>query len=207
MLGQADLLRQRMQKQGLTQEAQIAAAVVSSAKRMNTMIQELVDSARLEAGQVALNKKRTDMTQLVRDVVDRMANREERARVAVEAPAAALLVFVDAERIERVITNLLSNALKYSPSDSPAVLHLAPQGDKLVLSVTDRGVGIQAEDIPHLFQRFYRAKTAQRHEGLGLGLYISRLIAEAHGGRVWVESEVNKGSTFHLALPIVKPEI
>ena len=105
----------------------------------------------------------------------------------------------DAARLDRVIDNLLENALKYS-HDQPVRVVVARQGTEGVVSVIDQGVGIPAPELPHLFQRHYRATTAGSTKGLGLGLYAARLIVEAHGGRIWAQSEAGKGSAFHFAL-------
>src|SRR5690606_26668772 len=101
-------------------------------------------------------------------------------------------------RIERALVNLLTNALKYSPPGSPVRLLIRNRADSVLISVVDQGIGIGSEDLPRIFNRFARARNSS---GLGLGLYVTRLIAEAHGGRVWVESLPGKGSTFHLCLP------
>jgi signal transduction histidine kinase len=98
--------------------------------------------------------------------------------------------------------NLITNALKYSPPDSPVVVRVELTVDQAVVSVIDRGAGIGSRELKQLFDRFYRAGNTDETEGLGLGLYITRLIVEAHGGRVWAESELGKGSTFRISLPL-----
>jgi signal transduction histidine kinase len=110
---------------------------------------------------------------------------------------------VDIERFERATINLITNALKYSPPESTVVVRVSRSNEEALVSVHDQGWGIPADELPYVFDRFYRAKTGKKvGEGLGLGLYIARLIAEAHGGRIWVESEVGKGSTFVFSLPL-----
>ena len=101
-----------------------------------------------------------------------------------------------------MLANLVGNALKYSERDRPVVVRVDEAPGEVIIAVVDRGEGIAAAEQARLFQRYYRAEDQRRqHEGLGLGLYISRLIVEAHRGRIWVESEVGKGSTFAFALP------
>jgi len=95
----------------------------------------------------------------------------------------------------------LSNAMKYSPPETEVVVTAEIQHGEVTVSVTDSGAGIAREELSHLFERFYRAKGTRKAEGLGLGLYITKMLVEAMGGRIWVESEVGKGSTFSFALP------
>jgi PAS domain S-box-containing protein len=202
VLGTASLLRQWLDEKGLAHQASSAATIVDSAKRMAAMIQDLVESARLESGRLALQQEPTDLAQLVFAIVGRMGTAADRDRIIVDAPKRLPPVAVDRERIERVIVNLLANALKYSAPETPVTLLLDERGTAVVAAVSDQGVGIPPEDIPHLFQRYYRARTGRKAEGLGLGLYIARLIVEAHGGQIWVESEPGRGSTFTLTLPL-----
>ena len=126
-----------------------------------------------------------------------------RKRVRIEATDDLPTVTADPERIERVVANLLGNALKYSPPGKEVVVHVATDREGVVVSVVDRGVGILAEDLPRVFDRFYRAAKGRTTEGLGLGLYIARLVVEAHGGRIWVESPgPDQGSRFSFTLPL-----
>jgi len=200
VIGATAFLARTLGEKGMRTEARYAESALKSAKRMNLMIQELVDSAWLESGHVEMRKEEIDLPSMVAEIAERVGTPEDRARIGVEAPVAMPPVPADPERIERVIVNLLTNALKYSPAASPVVLRVAQRGGDALLAVTDRGVGIPAEDIPHLFHRYYRARTAGKREGLGL--YITRLIVEAHGGKVWVESEVGRGSTLGFTLPL-----
>ena len=102
--------------------------------------------------------------------------------------------------------NMLSNALKYSDPGTPVCLQAREKDGQVVVTISDQGKGIAPEDLPHLFERFYRAKGTRKTEGIGLGLYITRVLVEAHGGRLWVESEVGKGSTFFFTLPVAQEE-
>jgi len=202
IMGQAGWLERTLEAQGNQREAASAQAIVKGAKRMNTMIQELMESARLETGRMEIRKRPTDLLGLIRDLLDRVGTLEDRSRLRLEAAEALPEVPLDPDRIERALVNLLTNALKYSPPDKQVVVRVGRLPDMALVSVIDQGPGIPPEELPHLFQRFYRAKVGQQTEGLGLGLYITRLIVEAHDGRIWVESEVGKGSTFSFALPL-----
>lgn len=203
LVGMADWLRRALDNKGLESEAHGADMILTNAKRMNSMIQDLVDSVRLESGQVELHKGMRDLLQLIRNIVERVGSLEERRRIRVEAPEWVPPVAIDADRLERVVVNLVTNALRYSPPETPVVVRVGCTRDRAIVSVSDQGVGVPPEDLPHIFDRFYRARTGKKaEEGLGLGLYIARLLVEAHGGRIWCESEVGKGSTFSFSIPI-----
>ena len=167
----------------------------------------LRDSAHLEWGGLQIHKEPTALLQLIYDVVQRTGTVEERKRIQVECPEWVPTVDVDPERIERAVMNLITNALKHSPSDKPVIIHLRRDDDHAVISVADQGAGIDPQDLPHLFEKGYRSKGMHRSEGLGLGLYITRMLVEAHDKRIRVESELGKGSTFSFTLPLAQPVI
>ena len=100
------------------------------------------------------------------------------------------------------MTNLLTNALKYSEPETPIIIAAEQTGEEATVSITDRGTGIDPGDLPHIFERFYRVPGARKTESVGLGLYITKMLVEALGGRIWAESEPGKGSTFHFRLPL-----
>jgi len=202
ILGQAELCERRLAKAGLERERAGAAAIIAAARRMNTLIQDLVDAARSESGQLQLNRQRLDPRAFATDLKERLASLLETERIHVEIPPGLPAVWADPDRLERILTNLWSNALKYSAPSTPVTVTARQEGGLVILSITDRGPGIPPEDLPRLFQRYFRtAAGRERREGVGLGLYISRRLVEAHGGRIWVESQVGKGSTFSFSLP------
>ena len=102
-----------------------------------------------------------------------------------------------------IVRNLLENAQKFSAPETPINVTARQEGEEVDIAVTDRGIGIAPDDQPHIFDRFYRVEQMRKAEGTGLGLYITKRLVEAHGGRIWVESEVGKGSTFSFTLPLV----
>ncbi|MHB0871215.1 MAG: sensor histidine kinase, partial [Chloroflexota bacterium] len=134
----------------------------------------------------------------------RLAGVLEMDRVRLDLPIEVPPVSGDPNRLERIFTNLLSNALKYSPSDTEVVVTGTAADGEVTVSVIDRAVGIPKEDQTHLFQRYYRARGARKTEGLGLGLYITRMLVEAHGDRIWVESGAGQRSSFSFTLPTGK---
>ncbi len=202
--GQSQLLQQMLVSAGFDGRAQRSVrAIVVGAKRMGAMIQDLVDSTRLEAGQLRLERHPTELRPFVLDLLQRSAVVLEVSRVATEIPADLPPLDADPNRLERILVNLLSNALKYSPGGTEVRVGAEREAQQVRIWVQDRGMGILPEDLPHIFERFYRAKGVRKTEGLGLGLYITRMLVEAHGGRIWVESETGKGSTFSFTLPVV----
>jgi signal transduction histidine kinase len=202
ILGTAELLRRSLVEQSLSRDARFAETIATSARRMDSMIRELVDSARLEAGGFEMNRVPTNLRELIAEIVQRVGTTEDQARLQIESPPALPLVAADVDRLERAIVNLVTNALKYSPPTSPVVIRLEHGKAEVVIAVIDQGVGIPLEEQPRVFDRHYRAKGVGSVAGLGLGLYIARLIVAAHNGRIWVESSVGKGSVFRIALPL-----
>jgi signal transduction histidine kinase len=171
-------------------------------QRMRLMLEGLSESTSLEAPGAELQRQACDLRGLIANVVDSLDDaRAPRITLATdEAPGHEVLG--DAARLERVIANLLSNALEYSPPGSPVAARLTRRGSNVELEVIDRGIGLNPENMAMLFTKYYRgADGPSRAGGLGLGLYIAQRIVEAHGGRIEVASELGKGSTFRLILP------
>jgi PAS domain S-box-containing protein len=205
--GQAQLLLRALDKAGLTgAEHKSAESILTSARRMNSMIQDLVDAARQEVGVLALERRPVDLPATLLDLIERLAATLDTGRIRVVAPPDLPHVLADPGRLERILTNLLSNALKYSTPETEVTVTLRQRDGEVVTSVQDRGPGIPPDELPQLFQRYYRARAARtRPEGIGLGLYITRMLVEAHGGRIWAESEPDVGSTFSFSLPLAQP--
>ena len=176
-----------------------AEAIYMAAQRMNRMIQDLVESARLESGQLVLQRIPIEVASFANEVVQRLSFSMDTDRVSVELVGPPSTVNADPDRLDRILTNLISNAIKYS--DDQVRVEVSGNGDEVRISVVDRGQGIHPDDLPHIFERYWRSKHTQRKEGLGLGLYIARMLVEAHGGRIWAETELGKGSTFTFTLP------
>ena len=200
IMGRTQMLLRALTKQGLEREAHSAQIVFASSHRMNDMIEGLLDRSRLEAGQGALCQNPVDLVQLATRIIDQTVLSDARTQIQLEG-VLELSVVVDATQIERVLVNLLTNALKFSPPASPVLVRVYRDGKCALVSVADQGNGIDSQDLPHLFEKHYRARGHSLAAGSGLGLYISKLIIEAHGGRLWGESELGVGSCFTFALP------
>jgi signal transduction histidine kinase len=170
------------------------------------MLSDLVDTAHLESGQVRLERRPVDLASFLADLEGHLGETLALDRVTIDIPESVPPVHVDPRSFERIVVNLLSNALKYAPPPSPVVVSAAAHGREVVVSVADRGPGISPQDLPHLFEKYFRASATRTKEGLGLGLYSTRLLVEAHGGRIWADSVVGRGTTFHVALPAAPAE-
>jgi len=178
-------------------ERRAAQRIVTGAHHMSSMITDLVESARLETGKVVMEKRAVDLVAIVRETLPMLGAQASRVSLVCEIPVAA--VMGDALRLERAVGNLLSNALKYS--DAQVDVRLWCERGCAKLSVRDRGPGIPENELPRVFERYYRAAgSTSSSEGLGLGLYISRLIVEALGGSISVASTPGDGSTFEITL-------
>jgi signal transduction histidine kinase len=176
-------------------------AILESSCQMTRMLEDLTDSARLDAGQgIDLQKEPVDLGRFLAERAKRFSLSADQDRVSFDIPANLPPVSADPECLERIFSNLIGNALKYTQSP---VLVTAAEGEREVeVSIADQGKGIPPEEQPRLFDRFYRASSAGSRKGTGLGLYIVRMLVEAQGGSVRVESAVGKGSTFTFTLSI-----
>ena len=178
-------------------------AIVFAATQMNSMIRDLVDSMRIESHQLELSTVPVDLAKLVTDMKDRLTRVLETERIRIERPPELPLVAGDPDRLERILMNLLTNALKYSDSDTEVVVGFHQEGSEVVTSISDRGDGIAREELKRLFTRYGKPRGQRRRtDSLGLGLYITKGLVEAHGGRIWVESQLGHGSTFSFTVPV-----
>jgi protein-histidine pros-kinase len=195
----------RMQAQRLLSRVEEASvregllAILTSTTRMESMIRDLVEAARLEGA--PLEKRPIDLGSFLRELLTRAADVVDANRIEVEI-AEVPPVAADPTALERILTNLVSNALKYSPPNAVVRVRAEPREGEVVVAVIDEGAGIPPGDLPHLFERFWRARPRGRTEGLGLGLFITKQLVTAHGGRIWVDTEPGRGSTFFFSLPI-----
>jgi signal transduction histidine kinase len=206
--GYAQLLRETLIREACGESAALMCdEVLKGAQRMNRMIEELVEMARLEGGKLVPKLSALPLGAFVEQLLGRLQGVRlkgslETDRLIVVVPADLPPVLVDPDLLERILLNLLSNAMKYSPPESPVRLETRCMDGEVLVSVADRGIGISPEDQSRLFERFCRPKGVRRADSVGLGLYITRMLVEAHGGRIRVESELGKGSTFSFTLPV-----
>ena len=179
--------------------------ILRSAEQMNRLIQDLLDATRLQSGQLALEIIPTRPATIVSDAVDILLPLAVHAGITLETdvPENIAPVPVDKLRLQQVLSNLIGNALKFTPRGGTVRLSVMPREDAVVFEVADTGQGIAAEQLPHIFGRFWQAQRTDRR-GLGLGLAIARGIVEAHGGSISVESRVGAGSRFAFTIPQVQ---
>jgi signal transduction histidine kinase len=179
-----------------------AESIQRFSARMNRLIGDLLDVTSIEAGVLAVEPKPEDATQLVRDTVEAFQLAASAKGLSLDAHVArdSLLARLDHERILQVLANLLSNAIKFTPEGGRVSIRVEPLGEDVRFSVTDTGPGVPEENLERIFERFWQVRTSDKR-GLGLGLYISRCIVEAHRGRIWAESRPGAGSTFFFTLP------
>jgi two-component system OmpR family sensor kinase/two-component system sensor histidine kinase BaeS len=169
---------------------------------LSRLVDDLRALAQAEAGQLKLEQESTDLADLLRGVVAsfHLQAESQGQTLSLELPEAALMVDADRQRVRQVVANLVSNALRHAPESGRVTVSASLGSDEARVSVSDNGPGIAPEDLAHLFDRFWRGGKP-RAEGSGLGLAISRELVRAHGGRIWVESVVDQGTTFHFSLP------
>jgi len=182
------------------------ARIQRYAARMNRLIGDLVDVASIDAGKLAVTPARGDANALIVEAVDTFQSAASARGLALEAERAdcPLPATFDPERLLQVLVNLLTNAIKFTSEGGRIRVRGERAGDEVRISVSDTGVGIPGHLLEAVFERFWQVGTNDRR-GVGLGLYISKRIVEAHGGRIWVESAMGQGSTFHFMIPVAGP--
>jgi signal transduction histidine kinase len=174
----------------------------SQTARLGRLVDELLDVSRIESGKLEFQLAPVDLAQLAQEVANRLQMTTPHHTLGVDLEEAVEPVTADRDHLEQVLDNLMSNAIKFSPDGGTIRVRLRDQGDSVVLSVEDPGVGIAVEKLEAVFGLFYQAEdpVSRRTGGLGLGLYISKEIITRHGGRIWAESQPGQGSTFFVAL-------
>jgi two-component system phosphate regulon sensor histidine kinase PhoR len=206
-LASIKLLAETLQEGGI-EDAGVASEFLqkidAEVDKLSQLAVELGELSRIESGEVAFDIKPCPVSQIAHQASDRVRPLAERAslELSLDIPPDIPSVLADRERIEQSLVNLLHNAIKFTPPSGRVGLSAEVHGDKVAISVTDTGIGIPADDLPRIFERFYKADKARAGGGTGLGLAIAKHIVQSHGGDIWVESTEGKGSTFTFTLPI-----
>ncbi|MDP6451971.1 MAG: ATP-binding protein, partial [SAR202 cluster bacterium] len=185
------------------QAKEMASELHDQTEQMVELTERLLELTRLQSGRLSLTWHWVDLRDLIDAQVSQFDNISERHTVRFEAPSYTVRVRADTTRVTQAVANLINNAIKYSPAGGEIVVQLEEDMDEVVITVSDHGLGIPKEVQGRLFQPFYRVQQAETRgiEGLGLGLALTKAIVDAHGGRIWVESEVGEGSAFYIAMP------
>ncbi|MFL5582959.1 MAG: sensor histidine kinase, partial [Gemmatimonadaceae bacterium] len=208
IIAQASMM-QRVEPEPERRDETPRLVITRSAQRMNSLIQDLLDVAVVEAGQMKVDRARVSALELAHDVAEAgkllasSAKRELRFEAGQDIPA----VWGDRNRLLRVFDNLIGNALKFTKEGGHITIGAAVKDEMVMFSVADTGPGIPPEHVAHIFDRFWQAAGRASRLGAGLGLPITRGIVEAHGGHIWVESMVGRGTTFFFTIPIAPAEI
>lgn len=207
----ADVERAMHVPQGSSDQLVALEEALQETTRMASLVESLLTLARADEGRFDLHRERIEILPLVRDVYETALILGEEAGIKVTMPTAHdATVDGDPTRLRQLLLNLITNAIKYTPQGGEAELSLVRTDDEVIFSVRDTGIGIAAADLPHIFERFYRADRVRsrmdERGGFGLGLSISQWIAQAHGGSLVVQSRLHRGSTFTVTLPLPSDE-
>jgi two-component system phosphate regulon sensor histidine kinase PhoR len=179
---------------------------------LTQIVSELLQLSRVESGKVPFQMQSTKPDEIINPAVERLLLQADRAELSInlECPPGLPAILADPARLEQVVVNLLHNAIKFTPSGGEIRIKVRQQDDDhqdggmVLFSISDTGIGIESEDLPRIFERFYKVDRARSSGGTGLGLAIARHTVEAHGGVIWAESVAKHGSTFYFTIPIAK---
>ncbi|MDQ3008253.1 MAG: PAS domain-containing sensor histidine kinase [bacterium] len=200
--GYTQVLQRRFGNEGNQKAVQMLSKMDDQLKKLTSLIGDLLDVTRVDGGKLQFHEGFFDFNELVNDIVDEMQLTTTKHSI-LKNLATTKVISGDRDRIGQVITNLLSNAIKYSPNNEKIFVKASGDKKNITLTVQDSGIGVPKKNQNKVFERFFRGGDAEdTYAGLGLGLFISSEIVKRHGGRIWVESEVGKGSTFCFSLPI-----
>lgn len=176
--------------------------MLHSNKDMLGLVNALLEVYKYESGQLFLCKSQQCIQELIIQTIKEVQTLIDNKNIEVKLDINEIRVLIDKQEIKRVIANIFGNAIKFTPRGGLITVTLEKENNDITLTFKDNGPGIPEEDIPHLFKRFSQGTSKKRSTGTGLGLYLSRQIVEAHGGKIWVESQLGKGSSFKFTIPI-----
>lgn len=204
--GYTQLAKTLIRENDLRTSEEYLEIALDQIERMSRLILELLDVSRIETGRLEIRREPIDWPAFVRNVVHRHQTAVSDRMFRMELPEGTKLVQGDRDRLEQVLTNLLENAVKYSPEGSSITVGVKDDGDGVITWISDQGIGIPNDELTLVFERFHRGRqvSSTNYGGLGLGLYITRQIVERHGGTIWVESREGAGTTFYFTLPAVQ---
>lgn len=204
LLGYAEMLDEALHSRDMTEVELLLQRLSTTAHSVYALVTNYLDFSRLKAGQLSLLREPVQLDALVLRLVRQYETDTQRRRlnIKVEAHPRPLTISADSLALERIIANLLSNAVKFTPEEGHITIRIAEEAREVVITVSDTGSGIAAEELPHLFDKYHQTPSPRRREGIGLGLYIVKMLTEAHGGRVTVTSTPGQGSHFSVFFPV-----
>jgi K+-sensing histidine kinase KdpD len=199
---EAYVLDRKLAKGDHSELRSTAARIIRNVEFLDRMVQTLLDSRAIGEGGFEINRRPTELRALLEQVIDRVVSTRDCGRVILDAPFPITLP-IDELRIGSVVANLIGNALKYTPEHAEIVVKLEAGALAAQISVSDAGPGLTRSETVHIFDKYYRGAHADGRDGRGLGLYASKVIVEAHGGRIGVDSVEGAGSKFYFDLPAI----
>lgn len=212
ILGNSEFLKHNLQKYNDTdkdgkklsaeQTLDILDKIIQQAARLNRLISEMLEITHMHSEDFRLKyRENVNIVKLTQQIVENQSQASKRA-IRLDTNQESIVATADDARVEQVLNNLIGNAIKYSPQDTPIELRLEKLDNKVIVAIADKGSGISEEAQQHIFERFYRANQKAQSDGLGLGLYITHELITKMGGHIWLESQVGQGSTFYFSLPL-----
>jgi PAS domain S-box-containing protein len=193
---------------GKTDPKEIAEKALVSIKRMDRLIQDLLDVAKIDSSDLSVNKKSQDISRLLTEAIEmlRPIAKSKHVTIKMDLPLEKVVILCDYDRIYQLFSNIVGNAIKYSTEKGIVQIEMKLDQKEVIFRISDSGPGIKNDDITHIFEPYWQAPEGKKREGVGLGLFISKKIVQGHGGRIWVESAETKGSTFCFSLPLNEDE-
>jgi signal transduction histidine kinase len=177
---------------------------IKQVKKLSGLITNLLDVSKIQAGKLVLDTSEIDINNLVEEIVNNLQHTTKNQSLQYNKKGKPLLVNGDKERLAQVLINIIGNALKYSGENGKIFISAVRKGKNIVVNILDEGIGITGKDLENVFLRFYRGSgPASSYSGSGVGLYISSEIIKSHKGKIWAESEIGKGSSFHFSIPAI----
>jgi signal transduction histidine kinase len=195
-----EIISEAIKENNLEEINDITQRSKNNVSRLNKMIAELYDATRINSGNLKLDISTFNFEEMINEAIDTVEVLQPSYNIIVKGEG-NIEVSGDRYRLIQVVTNYLSNGIKYSNGKTDVILTMYKDNKTITVSVKDEGLGISAKQLPYIFERFFRAEKTKNLEGIGLGLYLCRQIIHAHNGRVWAESEEGKGSTFYFSIP------
>ena len=205
--GYIQIIQRLLPKEAEPKLIEILSKTEHYTDKLNNLITDLLDVSKIQSGKLEFNKELFDFDSMVKDAAEGIQAGNDSHNITISGETGKDC-FGDKDRLEQVVNNLLTNAIKYSPESKKVGLHIGQVSNFLKVAITDFGLGIEKKDHKRIFERFYRVDNVQQqYPGMGIGLYVCEQIVKQHGGTLWVESEIGKGSTFNFTVPVANMKL